>query len=565
MKRINLYIAGLLLSSCFLGACEKDFLDKQPLDKISDATVWNDFALAQAYLNNIYTGLPNGFQRSYYMLESATDNADNTYQWTDAEKFNFGDYNPSNFPTFGVPWSVDGLESWSEGPWNMYYNYIRRANIFLSRVDEVPGDKAQIDRMKGEAKFLRALFYHELSRLYGGVPIVTEALGVENLEAMLTPRNTYEETVTFIVNELTEAASLLPDTRYLGRAVQTSALALKGRVLLYAGSPQFNNGSFNTARMAESAAASKAVIDKGTYSLFPNYGNMFMAANNNNIEVIFDNQYKQGIRGHYVDQFNTPIELGGGWGGTSPTQNLVDKYEMTDGKFYNESPLYSPTQPYQNRDPRFYATVFHDGSKWGDVTIQTRVGGLNGIDGGVNGTNGDATKTGYYMRKFLDPANTNNLYLGGGSSYNNWIIIRLAEVLLNYAEAQNEAVGPDATVYDAVNMVRARPGVNLPPVPAGLSKEAMRERIRHEREIELAFEEHRFYDVRRWNIAEQVLNGPIYGFRIGPNGEVTGGPAGKPYGRFVVETRIFQPKHNLMPIPQKERDKNPKLEQNPGW
>jgi hypothetical protein len=220
--------------------------------------------------------------------------------------------------------------------------------------------------------------------------------------------------------------------------------------------------------------------------------------------------------------------------------------------------LYVANDPYKNRDPRFYASIQYEGAQWGGYTVETRVRGQHGIDGGATGTNADATKTGYYMRKFLDEANISRLYANNSmASYNNWIILRLGEVLLNYAEAQNEAVGPDASVYDAVNRVRARPSVNMPPIPAGLSKEQMREKIRHERAIELAFEEHRFFDVRRWGLGEEIFNAPIYGMRISEDG--------KTYTRFKVEDRVFQPKHYLMPIPQSEIDKNPNLQQNPGW
>jgi hypothetical protein len=532
------------LAAALLLSCQDEFLDKKPLNQISEDAVWKDLNLAEAYVNNIYTGLPNGFTRGYYMLASATDEADATYQWTQAEFFTRGDYTPGtdNYPQFGVPWD----EINANGPWGLNYRFIRQANIFLERIEAVPGDPARKDRLTGEAKFLRALFYHELTKLYGGVPLETQAKGIDDIDALLTPRNSYEECVNFMVAELDEAARLLPDTPYKGRAVRGSAQALKGRVLLYA------------RQWAASAAASKTVMDAGTFALFPEYGPLFLAANTNNSEVIFDNQFKIDRRYHPVDLFNNPAGgTGGGWGGTAPTQNLVDKYEMTDGKPYNESPLYNENDPYKNREPRFYASIQYEGAKWGDYTVETRVRGLNGIDGGSTGTNADATKTGYYMRKFLDEGNINRLYANGdrGPSYNSWIIIRLAEVLLNYAEAQNEAAGPDATVYDAVNQVRAR--VKLPPLPAGLDQAAMREKIRQERAVELAFEEHRFYDVRRWGLAEQIFNGPIYGMRISQDG--------KTYSRFKVEDRVHQAKHNLMPIPQSEIDKNPNLQQNPGW
>lgn len=561
MKYNKLYIAGFFLAALALGSCKDDFLDKKPLNQISETAVWSDYNLSRTYVNNLYLGLPNGFDRGFMMLSSATDESENTYQWTDAEMFNRGDYNASNFPKFGTQWDA----TWALGPWRVNYDYIRRCNLLLEKASQIPGTEAQRNELIGEAKFLRAIYYEELVKLYGGIPIVTEAHGIDNLEALLVPRSSYEETINFIVKELDEAAALLPQTRYRGRAVRGSAMALKGRVLLFAGSPKNNNGSYNTNRMAASAAASKAVMDAGIYSLFPQYGPLFLEANNTNIEVIFDNQHLRGIRGQPVDMFNNPAGMaGGGWGGTSPTQDLVDDYEMMDGKRYDESPLYSPTAPYQNRDPRFSASIFYEGASWGADVVETRIRGLSGIDGGPNGNNADATRTGYYMRKFLDVNNRPRLYeFGSRASFNNWIILRLAEVLLNYAEAQNEAVGPDASVYEAVNRVRKR--VNMPDLPAGLSKDQMRAKIRQERRIELAFEEHRFYDVRRWGLGEQIFNRPIHGMRIGPNGEFTGTFGGRPLGRIQVEDRVFQSQHYLMPIPQSELDRNPQLQQNPGW
>ncbi len=542
MKKIA-YTILIGFTASMLLSCDDDFLDKTPLNLISEESVWSDINLAEAFVNNIYTGLPNGYTRGYYMLSSATDESDNTYQWTQAEYFTRGDYTPSDYPQFGVPW--DG--SYATGPWGLNYRYIRSCNLFLENIDNVPDAQERKDQLTGEVKFLRALFYHELTKIYGGVPLETEVKGIDDLDALLTPRSSYEECINFIVNDLTEAASLLPEKDYEARAVQGSANALKGRVLLYA------------ERWGESAAASKIVMESGIFSLFPDYGELFMAENTANQEVIFDNQFKIDRRYHPVDLFNNPAGgEGGGWGGTAPTQNLVDMYDLTDGLSYDESPLYDPNDPYINLDPRFYASIQYEGADWGGNTIETRVKGQHGIDGGSNGTNADATKTGYYLRKFLDESNIGRLYANGdgGPSYNSWIILRLGEVLLNYAEAQNEALAsPDESVYDAVNSVRAR--VGMPPIPEGLSKEQMREEIREERAVELAFEEHRFYDVRRWGLGEEIFNAPIYGMRISEDGSS--------YTRFKVEDRVFQPKHYLMPIPQQERDKNSKLDQNPGW
>jgi hypothetical protein len=302
------------------------------------------------------------------------------------------------------------------------------------------------------------------------------------------------------------------------------------------------------------------------YSLFPNYETLFLTKNNP--EIIFAKKFNAPVRVHGAgftwagyglstpgyETINLPAGSFGGWGGTTPTQNLVDAYEMKDGRPIGQSPLYNPLDPYKDRDPRFYATVLYNGSVFGDKPIET-------FEGGANSTkvSDDASNTGYYIRKFLDPSPQKMTQLYPSTSDQDWIYIRYAEVLLNYAEAQNEAVGPDATVYSAINGVRARPSVNQPPLPASLSKENMRQLIRNERRVELSFEEHRFFDIRRWGIAKQVLNGPAYGMKI------TKTATGFTYDRIIFENRVFNDKMVVLPIPQAEIDKNPAAKQIAGW
>lgn len=541
MKTFRIYPLLIAITSFFF-ACESDFLDRKPLSSFSDAAVWSDYSLAEQYANNIYSGIISGFDRGGYHLSGATDEAENTFPWPVTNDMNRGDLsytNPDKSLRYGYFWTNPPTY------WTYGYDYIRRCNIFLANIASVPGDTVQKAALTGEVKFLRALYYHELTKFYGGVPLVTKPLGVEDISQLLVPRNSYAECVDFISKELGEAADLLPAIRSgasLGRATRGAALALQGRVLLYAD------------RWAESAVASKKVLDAKNYSLFPTFENLFKAANNNNAEVIFSRQYKSTLVAHDFNRNNGLISIGG-WGGVCPTQNLVDMFEMTDGQTYDKSALYEANNPYKNRDPRFYGTVIYDGAVLGTgadaITVQTRVKGNNGIDGGPNQTDGNATTTGYYLRKYIDEA----FFKNPTNGYNNWIVLRLGEVLLNYAEAQNEASGPDATVYDAVNTLRAR--VKMPALPAGLSQAEMRERIRRERAVELAFEDHRFFDLRRWKVAEQVIGSPIYGMRISEDG--------KTFTRFKVEDRVFRAKDYLIPIQQDELIKNTKLQQNPGW
>lgn len=538
MKKIKLGITYLLILISFFG-CKKDLLNQPPKDKLTDASVWSDLKLATLYLNEAYNGVPSGYERGFYLLSTATDEANTGYPWAYSHNWNRGDFSASDAPRFSAPW--EGTPT----PWANSYLFIRKVNVFLEKIDAVPGDDAVKKVLKGEALFLRAVFYHELVKLYGGVPIIDKPQSLENIEDLLVKRNTAEECNTFIVADLDAAAAILPEKQSgsnTGRASKAAALALKGRQLLYA------------EKWAESAAASKQAMAIPGFALFPNYEQMFWAANNNNSEVFFSKSYLTKLRNHPSNMFNSLYTMNG-WGGTQPTQNLVDEYEMTDGLSYNASPLYNANQPYKNRDPRFGASILFDGAMWNGREIELKEGGREGM-----GTANDATKTGYNLRKFMDPVIVN---ADAGNGYNNWIIIRLGEVLLNYAEAQNEATGPDASVYKAVNDVRSRPSVNMPPLPVGLNQLQMRNKIRHERSIELAFEEHRFFDLRRWKgadgkyLAETLLNSPVYGMKINA-GRTT-------YTRFKFEDRVYMPKHRLLPVPQSEIDKDKNLEQNPGW
>lgn len=524
-----------------LSACSKGLLDKTPKESLTADFVWSDPTAAEQFVNGIYGGLPHGFSRNFgeYMLDAASDDGDNSYTWTECENLKL-----SNF----VPLSTPLANQWAN-----YYALVRKANIALSNLGKLT-DVDKKNRLMGEAYFLRGFIYSELLRFYAaklsgsteptGLPIVDKPLTLD--DNFQIPRSTYDETVDFIIKNLDSSAALLPDnyaasTKDVGRATKGAALALKSRVLLYA------------QRWAEAAAAAKDVIDNKSnygYDLYPDYQNLFLAKNNQ--EVIFAKKFKQPELSHPYDQFQILVEqTGTGWGGLCPTQNLVDAYEMTDGKTINQSPLYDPTNPYVNRDPRFDATVLHNGSIFQGLPVETFDGGMNKPNG-----NSDVTKTGYYARKFHD---TTISPIASRPSDQDWIYIRYAEVLLNYAEAQNEAAGPDGTVYAAINEIRQRPSVRMPVLTPGLSQNQMREAIRHERRIELAFEEHRYFDVRRWGIASTVLNGQFYTMDIKKTG------SGFTYQLVPYQIRSYHDRNIVLPIPQSEIDKNPSVKQIAGW
>jgi hypothetical protein len=555
----NIRYLIILISFAGLASCKKDLLDKLPKDTLSDNVVWTDPNAAEQFINGIYGQIISGFDRpeyewgaGTYLLDAASDDGDVTFEWSESQALHLGAFNPSNSPL--AP------------QWNTFYAQVRRANLALANLDRVLGNDDKKLRLKGEAYFLRAYTYHDLLRFYGSKQFGNEG-GVPLLATPLTPsdnfqiaRSSYDESVNFIVKDLDSAAAILPGVGGIeaGRASKGAALALKSRVLLYA------------ERWAEAAAAAKQVMELTPgYTLFPNYENLFLTENNS--EIIFAKKFTAPVRVHGMgfswanagytagnygfETVNLPAGSFGGWGGTTPTQNLVDAYEMKDGKPINQSPLYNANDPYKDRDPRFYATVLYNGSVFGGKTVETFEGGANS-----KSVSDDASNTGYYIRKFLDPSEAKMTQLYPNTSEQDWIFIRYAEVLLNYAEAQNEAVGPDATVYDAINQVRSRPSVNQPPLPAGLSQADMRQRIRNERRVELSFEEHRYFDIRRWDIAKEVLNGPVYGMKITKTGANTFN-----YERIVFENRVFQDKHLVLPIPQAEIDKNPAAKQIAGW
>lgn len=531
------------------GACKKvtSYLDKAESGGISEEQVFGNYIQTDGFLANIYaTGIGAGDWMPVYSFTyaAACDEAKCPYN------FSYGTVNFTN-----------GLISPTNNPvdiWGATYQNIRKTNVFLAHIDNVPTSDPKQDagkmRMKGEAYFLRAFFYQELYKRYGAVPLIDAVLNID--DDLQLPRNTDEEVVDFIVKDCDSAAALLPATYSadnLGRATKGAALLLKSRVLLYAAS-LLHNPDKKPEKWQRAADAAKAVMDLNLYRLDDNYKTLFHTRLSP--EVIFQstiNQVWKVVANDWVRQTEPPSQ-GGGWGNLQPLQNIVDDYEMTNGKMITDPASgYDPNNPYVNRDPRFYQSIIYNGCKWAGATINTYVGA--GVDG-LN-YNSASTKTGYYVAKLLDENATLITSYKPGSHY--WVFMRYAEALLNYAEAKNEVSGaPDQSVYDAVNQIRARKNVNMPPLPAGLSKDEMRQRIRHERRIELAFETHRFWDLRRWRIGTQ--EGTVaYGMRITKTGTTF------KYEKFVVENRVYQPAFDLFPIPQAEREKDQALTQNEGY
>lgn len=452
--------------------------------------------------------------------------------------------------------------------WNTAYRGISRCNFLLNNIDRASENVADatIQNIAAQAKFLRAYYYFLLSEFYGGVPLITKTLDLS--EAMVS-RNSKEEVTTFILKELDEAAANLtvtnqPNTMTISKG---AAWALASRVALY-------NGKW---QQASDAAQKVMDLEGSQYVLNPKYGDICMRAGKTSKEIIWAIQF------NYDDIFHqTPLSyrsrMASGYCNRLPVQALVDSYDCTDGLPIDKSPLYNPAKPFENRDPRLGQTIALPGSVYFGYQFETHKDSVMcwnyKVTPPVRVANLDATHTyasfsGYAWRKYSDPTETD-----ATKSDINMIVVRYAEVLLNYVEAKVEANALDQSVYTALNKIRTRAG--MPVITSGKTQAELRSIVRKERKAELAGEGLRYYDILRWKIAEQVLNGPCYG-RI-PRGYLASAPTidlnGTPdYSKVsnagdmrVIQTRIFdKDKNYLWPIPSIERQTNPNLEQNPGY
>lgn len=555
MKNINIKtLSALLLIVSMMGSysCKKSLdesLDVIPHDRLTDVTVWTDEGTADLFLNDIYGQLPDG-NNWYDPFDNWSDNSICAFGWplsrTEAQQAN---YTPSTLAFWtGLPFD-----------WGTNYNNIRKTNLFISKVTASGLSDDYKKKRLAEARFLRAYFYHLLWMSYGGVPIITDPLNVSTQgDSIFHARNTFDETFKFITDELGAIANDLPETNEPGRITQGAALTLKGWCELFAH------------KYTDAAATNKQIIDNlgngKVYDLFPDYGTLFMPEGNANTEGIFYRQYIPRVKGGRYEGYNATTFTQGGaetsWGGVDPTQELVDDYEMDNGlPISDPASGYNAQNPYVHREKRFYESIVYDGSFWYDGIIYTRqgIGSPNEID---LSDHNDATQTGYYLRKRCnDKITLGSDNWDGASGGQNYYYFRYAEVLLNYAEAQNEAIGPDASVYDAINKVRSR--AELPALPAGLSQDAMRTAIWRERRVELAFEDKRWWDLIRWSIAHINLNTQLHGIAIttGTGGTLIYTPVTVPGG----DRKFDASKNNLFPIPQSALDQNKKLTQNPGY
>lgn len=559
-KFFRYVFVSMAVGSAFTLCSCNDFLDREEDSFIDKTATFDSYNRTKQYLTYAYSLLPEGLNRfsGGALLGAATDDACFAIESSNIQQFNNGSWNALNNP---------------DNVWDRYFAGIAKCctllensnhvNLDISRLDpakrvEYENNLKDIRMWRAEAHFLRAYFNFELLKRYGPIPIIKSTLDI-NKDYSDTPRPTMKEVVEFIAKDCDMAADSLELTPWrnmndaFGRATKGAALALKSRLLLYAASPLYVDfGDIDEANKPSDAAlwkaaadAAKAVIDLNQYELAPAYDDLFKNDFQNK-EYIFVRRYPSNSD---FEKSNFPVSYGGK-GGTNPSQNLIDDYEMLDGTAFDWSDPVKAAHPFENRDERLLATVLMNGVLFKGKRIATYPGGADAMP------NPNATKTGYYLRKFL---NENvNIQTGGGSDGHVVPLFRLAEIYLNYAEALNEydPTNPDIAVY--LNKIRGR--VSLPDVPSGLTQEQMRTLIHHERRVELAFEEHRFWDVRRWKVASSTLGAPVKGVKI------TQDDAGNfTYSPVQVEQRVFQPKMYWYPIPQSEVLKLHHWEQNKGW
>jgi len=539
-------VAAMMFTSC------SDFLDTAPNDALSPSTTWQTEDDAQKFAIGCYDGWED--PQSILYLDCGSDFGYNNFEWEEFKNIGNGTITPSSTI------------------WGYYvFTNVRRANTFMANIDNITFASEQTKKdLIGQVRTIRAYRYFIMNWMYGGVPIIEN---YNTAEEAMVPRNTEAEVKAFIETELDQAISELnaaPEAR--GRIAKGAALALKMRMALY----------YEDYQRAKDAA--QAIIELGQYGLESDYSELFKVSGQGSKEIILA-----------VERIDVTKPLGtigqmynngdGGWSSIVPTQNLIDEYEMKDGLTKEESlerggtDAYDPVHPYANRDPRMEMSVMYPGMDW-------RGGIINTLDKEVNGSSNpnfpdaanNSSKSALTWRKYLDPMDQ---YANGIWSTNaSPIVFRYAEVLLSWAEAENELNGPSAGVYEKLNAVRTRVGMPSVDMTKYASKEALRQLIRRERAVEFAGEGLRRADILRWKdesgkmLAETVLNetlthvvGTLNYNETEPTKRATivTNPTEEQKKEMKIEDRTFQTHYRYLPIPQTARDKNPNLTQNPGY
>ncbi len=542
-------------TSFVLLSCSDNILDKKPLDKVGETDVFEDENLLRNFVNGTYRGLKYSFDDENSFSDGLTDNAYNQH----------GSANGTIKVYTSAELSTDNGEPVTRQLWTNAYSDIRRVNLFFEKTVDSPIEAEALAVMSGEMQLLRAFLYFDLLRWYGGVPVITNTFDLD-AETFEVSRSTADEVAAFIVSECDEAIAKLPSKSSIaaGRANKEAAMALKARTLLYIASPLFNENN-SQAKWTAARDANKAVMDLTTVSLVASadeYGNMF--SGDNSKEIILARYFTQTNNQGWGVNLWLYSNGYGGWNTTTPTQDLVDDYELANGKVPSDPTSgYDDQDPYVDRDPRFYESILFNGAAFKDQTYDFYVDVNNVAQSGKDSPQGlskhNVSRTGYSFRKYTEedkPAEGS----GENTLTNPFIIFRLAEFYLNYAEAEI-ALGNEGEARTAINAVRTRVGMPAITIETGA---ALVERYRRERRIELVLEDHRFFDIRRWKIGPEVLDKQVTKVDVNRNGAVMQ----YIYGELptTLDNRNWNDKLYFLPIPFIEIQRsNGKLTQNPGY
>lgn len=568
----------LIISLAFIISCNDDVLNLEPLDKISASQVWKDQAMVEGYVTNLYSRFPFfAFQNYWYSIsDEATTSTGNGNSVT------LGTVNKNN----------EAHDYWP-------YEYIRDINIFLENITSAEISEDAKKQLEGEVRFIRAYVYFEMMKRYGGVPLVDVVIDpFEPVEDKYTVRAKEEEIANFIDSECAKASALLTnDTEPLGRVNKWTALALQARANLWAASiAKFGTVHLNgivgipssaaNSYYQKAADASSAIINSGKYSLYngnpsdkeENYYELFFVETHD--ELIFVRPYDGVNIGHSWNEWQGPNQWAKRGGTGDPTLDFILRYENIDGS--NDQPVFGPDnlynngrEPFANKDPRLFGTVFFERDEFGTITVETYEGldpsdtptpssvirnpseSYNGIptvgrDSRSLTKDDFSTNSGFLIKKFVDDS---QIKIETNRNSNNWIVFRLAEMYLIKAEAEFELDNLEEAV-NALNKTRERAGISLVDASS-----ITREKVRNERTSELAFEVHRYWDLIRWRTAEDVLTHRFQGLQI-----ILHEATMKYYFiPFDCESfsRTFKPEHYYNPITSGRIDNNPKLIENP--
>jgi len=499
-----------LISLICLCSCSKGFLNKNPTDQLSSANFWKTQADADQGLTAVYSYLIQGYNYTSSTNTGQGWGSGTPYWETLTDNAFSGAF--GTIATGAIEATTGTIQS---DAYITPYKAIQACNVFLANVINIPLDAATMNRYVGEARFIRGYYYFLLEQLYGDVVLSMRPLGKDSASYQL-PRTPKAVVIDSVLSDFNFAAANLPNTAYSGHVVRGTALGYLVKVYL------------TLQRWQDAAATAQTIMTENKFSLYTGgYRGLFLKpGQNNNPEIMFSGRYQipnAYSPADYLYTYSSSLQ---------PVSYLVKDYECTDGLPITSSPLYNAATPYQNRDPRLLATVLVPGVFY--------KGGIPFVPADLGAS------AGFLNKKGVDSTRATVI---GTQSDQDWVYLRYADVLLMYAEAQNEAVGPDASVYTAVNAVRSRPGVNMPALPSALSQDSMRTRIRHERRIELALEGQRYFDLKRWKL-DRVIMPTIKD----PSGAL----------------RTFPLRDTLWPVPQSEIDlsktyNNPAFTQTPGY